>query len=245
MKYIYYIIGILILITIGLAVRLSDLKVDVSESALIINDKIISKSELEDLSKFGSYHSRGKDFIDSVITRELLIQEAIKRGIHKEEAFRKSIEVYYEQSLVKNIVDRKIQALSPNVTESMIGKYNEMHLSRLKYTKKTFESKDDLYKRKVSSTAAMEGEFEDLSEALRYSLFLLSPGDKSEPELLYEGYVVYQLDEIIVNPEAEKIDDDSQVRSFLIDQEKNALFNTWMNDLKKNADIQVLSQENE
>jgi len=245
MKYIYCIIGILILITFGLAVRLFGLKVDVSESALVINDKIITKSELEDLSKFGSYHSQGKDFIDSVITRELLIQEAVKQRIHKEEAFRKSIEMYYEQSLIKITVERKLQALSPVVTESMIEKYSEMSPNRLRYTKYIYENKEDYQKGKVSSATAMEGEFEDFSDVLKYSLFLLSPGDKSEPELLDEGYVVYRLDEIIRNQGVGKMHDDGQVMSFLIDQGKNAMFNTWMNDLKKNADIQVLSPENE
>jgi hypothetical protein len=126
MRYIYYIIGILCLITLGLVIRLNVVKVEVSEPALIINDRIVSQSELEEFAKVGSYHSQGSGFLDAVITRELLIQEAVREGIHEEEAFRASVEAYYEQSLVKELVDRKLQNLSAEVTADMVKEFKEM-----------------------------------------------------------------------------------------------------------------------
>lgn len=243
MKYIYYIIGILILISVGLTVRLSGLKVDVSEPALVINDKIISKTELDDLSKYGSYHSRGKDFIDSVITREILIQEALKAGIHKEEAFRKSVESFYEQSLIKVVVDRKFQELSPEVTEEMIATYKKMALSTVIFTKYIYDSEEGVQTGEASSTVKQEHSFENLSETLQFTLFMLEPGETSQPEETDEGYVVFRLDKISPNSAADGLQDDAQVKDFLIDQGKNAMFDSWMNEIRKNADIQILSQD--
>ncbi|MDX9786778.1 MAG: hypothetical protein RBT11_08375 [Desulfobacterales bacterium] len=243
MKYIYYIIGILILITIGFSFRLSGLKVEVSEPAIIINDRIISKSELGERAKFGSYHSRGKGFLNSVITRELLIQEAIKQGIHKEEAFRKSVETFYEQSLIKVLVDRKYQSLSPAVTKDMIGKFKEMLSKTIRYTKFVYENEVDVQNGKVKSTETLENDFINLSESLKFSLFLLTPGASSKPEFSEEGYVVYRLDNVSVSSKANNIPNDSQVRAFLSDQRKRAQFDLWMNETKEKADIQILTHE--
>lgn len=243
MKYIYYIIGILVLITIGMAIRLSGLKVEVSEPVLVINDKIISKNELGALAKFGSYHSRGKSFLDSVITRELLIQEAIKQGIHKEEAFRKSVEIFYEQSLVKILVDRRFELLSPVVTTAMMEKYKDLSTQRVHYTKFVYENEEDFQKGKVKSSTDLENDFENLSESLKFSLFLLNPGAMSEPESSDEGHIVYRLNKTIVSSTATPIQDDAHVRALLIDQYKRVLFDAWMNEIKKGADIQILSHE--
>lgn len=240
MKYIYYILGILILITIGLAVRLSSVRVEVSEPALVINDRVISKVELGELAKMGSYHSQGENFLDSVITRELLIQEAVKEGINKEEAFRKSVEDYYEQSLVKILIDRKYQSFSPVVTEELIAKYKEMYLKKVKYTKLVYKNEEDLHNGKVKSTIHMESDFENLSDTLKYSLFLLTPGSLSRPELSDKEYVVYRLDETFVTSETGPEPDGNQVRSFLINQGKSAMFDSWLGEIRKSADIQIL-----
>jgi len=242
MRYIYYIIGILILLTLGLAIRLNGLKVEVSEPALVINDRIISKSELEEFAKVGSYHSQGKGFIDSVITRELLIQEAIRQGIPTEETFRKSVEAYYEQSLIKTLVDRKYQSLSPEVTAEMVEQYKEMCLKDVTYTKFVYASETDRLAGKVRSETAHEHSFEDLSDTLKFTLYRLASGESSSPESIEEGFVVFRLDQISVSPDAQSVPDDDQVRAFLEEQGKNVMFDQWLSDIRESADIVDLSQ---
>jgi hypothetical protein len=241
MKYIYYILGILILITVGLVFRLSGLKIEVSEPALVINDKIIDRSELEDMMKIGSYHSRGKDTYGAIITRELLIQEAIREGIHKEEAFRKSVEEFYEQSLVKILIDRKLKQFSPVITEEMISKYKAMSSQTVGFTKTTFDTEDAYKKGEAKTATDQESDFENLSETLKYSLFTLAPGETSRLEVSDEGYVVYRLNKVSPSQEANQLPEDDDVKAILIDQGKNVMLDSWMNDLKKNADIQILS----
>lgn len=52
-----------------------------------------------------------KRFLDGQIRKELLIQEATKRGLDKGEAFRQTIERYWEQTLISALVEQKSKDL--------------------------------------------------------------------------------------------------------------------------------------
>jgi hypothetical protein len=240
MRYIYYIIGILCLITLGLAVWLNTLKLEVSDPALKINDRIISESELEEFKKVGSYHSQGSGFLDAVIIRELLIQEAIRQGIHKEEAFRKKVEAYYEESLVERVVDRKYKSLSPEVTADMVERYKEISDKTVEYTKLVYETKEDIEGGKIQSTQQEMRFFEDLSDTLQISLFQLSPGESSLPDTTAEGVVVYRLDRVSGTPGADTVHDDDEVKTFLEGRLKEAMFEQWLDEIEGAADIEPL-----
>lgn len=241
MKYIYYIIGILILITIALFLRLCGLKVEVSEPGLVVNDRIVSKSELDEFADVGSYHSRGERFWDAVITRELLIQEAMKQGIHKEEAFRKSVESFYEQSLIQAMVDLKYQSLSPEVTVDMIHRYREMCNKTIRYTKFIYEDEEAIDKEKPGSVVSREHNFEDFSGALKFSLFMLKPGESTQPELSNEGYVVYRIDGIADGSGSDAGENDEEIKAFLTEQTRKELFDEWLGEIKKEAHIEILT----
>ena len=242
MKYIYYIIGVSVVLTLGLVLRLSGVKVEVSDPALVINDRVISTTELSEFAQVGSYHSKGEGFLDAVITRELLIQGAIAQGIHTEEAFRKSVEAFYEQSLVKAMVDRKLQSLSPDVTEEMVSKYIAMCPKSVRYTKTVYESEEGFEKGEPQSSTQQEHDFEDLSEALQFDLFSIEPGDSTPPERSNEGLVVYRLDAAVDSETPGTVPDDDQVMAMLIDQSRNAMFDTWLNDVRQKAHIEVLTE---
>jgi hypothetical protein len=244
MKYIFYILGILIVLTIGVALRLSNsLKVEISEPAIVINDRILSEKELDERHKSGSYHSQGKGFLESVITRELLIQEAVKQGINKEEAFRKSVENFYEQSLVKILIDRKFQSLTPIITDEMVGKYTALSGKTLQLTKFVYQNEEDIQKRHPQSSVGIKNEFENMSDSLKFSLLFLKPGELSSPEHTETGYIVYRLDTTLDSTDTEPVTDRTQIREFLIHQNKKNQFDSWLEQLKNKADIQVLKKE--
>jgi hypothetical protein len=243
MKYIYYILGIFIVLTIGVALQLSPLKVEISEPALVINDRIISEKELDERIKSGSYHSHGGGFLESVITRELLIQEAARQGINKEEAFRKSVENFYEQSLVKILIDRRFQSLTPMVTDEMVEKYTGLSGKTIQFTKFVYRKKDDIQKGSPQSSMEIKNNFENMSDSLKYLLLLLKPGELSSPEQTQTGYVVYRLDNAIISTDAEPETDMAQIKEFLSNQSKRIQFDSWLEQLKTGADIQILTHE--
>lgn len=62
----------------------------------------------------GSAASR-REFLDSFITRKLILKEAERMGLDKDPEFLKSVEFFWQQSLVKLTLDRKIRQLCMDV----------------------------------------------------------------------------------------------------------------------------------
>lgn len=46
------------------------------------------------------------DLLDQMVKKELLIQEAKKRNLDQDEDFRRTIETYWEQTLIRNLLDQ-------------------------------------------------------------------------------------------------------------------------------------------
>lgn len=245
MRYIYYIAGIMVVLTLVTMFGWDNLKVELSEPAITINNRNISKQELDTLVKSRStenYHMA--DVLDSIITNQLLIQEAVRQGINKEESFRQSIQSYYEQSLVKVLIDRKYNSMEPVISDAMIEKYRLYSSKTLEFTKSNYNSLDDLTKGKTASSEAVKEKFINLAGQLQFILLSLATGETSYGIETDDGYVTYRLEKIekLLHP----IEDNSQtdtdhIKRFLSDQKKRLLFDAWVNDLRKNADIKILT----
>ena len=70
-----------------------------------------------------------KDLVDQEIKKELLIQEAMRLGLDKDDSFRQAIEKYWEQTLITTVVKQKMEAIQKNtiVTAEEVNKaYQEM-----------------------------------------------------------------------------------------------------------------------
>jgi len=66
-----------------------------------------------------------REYIDRLLEKEILLQEAQRQGLDREGDFMKSIENYWEQALLKLLLQRKSSELSGlvNVDEDEIKKY--------------------------------------------------------------------------------------------------------------------------
>ena len=53
-----------------------------------------------------------RQYLESFIEKEVLLQEAQRQGVDKEKAFMKSIEKYWEQALLKTLLERKSREIS-------------------------------------------------------------------------------------------------------------------------------------
>lgn len=82
-----------------------------------INNYEITKDEFEEefrdsvFSVSDTEESR-KSFMDNLINRKLVLQEAERQGVDKDKAFLKSIERFWEQSLLKVMLDKKSKDIS-------------------------------------------------------------------------------------------------------------------------------------
>ena len=239
MKYIYYIIVIMIIFS-GLAVYgLKDTHVEISKPFLSINDRIISEDEFKNmLVRKPSYMNR-EQFIESVIEKQLLIQEAIKMDINKEESFRLSVENFYEQSLIKILLDRELDSLKVDVTNDEITKYKAFVQNKLFLTKMSYPSMKDEQNKTNEIIEKFETDFIDLSDDLKFLVLNLNIGQSSKPKVTDFGVFVYRLDDIQKDETPDKIQefDMNQVSLYIQDKKKEQLLAEWSDKIRETAEI--------
>jgi len=82
-----------------------------------INNYEITKEEFIEEFKDSAYgvsdtEESRKSFLDNLINRKLVLQEAQRQGLDKKKDFLKSIERFWEQSLLKVMLDKKSKDIS-------------------------------------------------------------------------------------------------------------------------------------
>jgi len=88
-----------------------------------VNDYKITRSEFEAEFKASPYRSADtpesrKTFLNSLIDRKLILQYAQQKGLDKEQGFLKSIEKFWEQSLLKIALDKKTKEIASRISAS-------------------------------------------------------------------------------------------------------------------------------
>lgn len=238
MKYIYYIAGILVVFSMLAVYGLQDTRVEISKPAIVINDRIITESEYNALLPSKPYYMTEDQFIDSIITKQLLIQEGVKQDINKEETFRASVENYYEQSLIKLLLDRQLTTLAVEVSEQEIERYHSLSQSKIHVSKLRYETLAAALAGENPILQKIESDFMDISDDLKFIVFTLKKGQSSAPFVTNAGVIVYRLEEII-SLDAGKISgiDMEKIALFIQEKKKEVLMDEWSKKLKENAEI--------
>lgn len=247
MRYIYYIIIIFLGLSaiIGYELRSRD-RVS-KDAAIIINDRTITVEEFNRLYSTKPPDMREKsDFINSLITKELLLQESKKTGIDREESFRRSIQNYYEQSLIKLLIDRKFATMHIELDENEFNRYMSLINRSLHITIFTFntleEAKRGVYREGERKTIF----FGDLAKDMREHLAELRVGETSEPVKMGDSYVAVRLDRTDIIPGEMPSDTERKmIRKMLLDEKKEKAINDWIADLRNRASVKILINEGE
>ncbi len=73
--------------------------------------------------------SARKEFLDTFISRKLILKEAEREGLDKDPEFLKDVQLFWEQSLLKLMLSRKMKELSMDIKvgEDEIRDYYSMH----------------------------------------------------------------------------------------------------------------------
>ncbi len=79
-------------------------------------------AEMEMDKDFKLTHAARKDFLDDIIKKEILIQEAQKLKLDTREEFRRAIERYWESTLIRDLLELKAREIAKRtiVTEEEI-----------------------------------------------------------------------------------------------------------------------------
>ena len=242
MRYIRIILALLILASIAALIylwpRASAQKQDVVAT---INGYQLARSEL---SSSLSEEERGhemEDVLNAAITRTLLIQEAERQKIDKEEAFRKSLKNFYEQSLLKTLIDRKYAALNVAVSDEDIDRYLSLFGKNIRFTRLQV-SANPPYRPVSNQGETTDVPFDNLADSLKPIISSLKPGEYAVRfDTGHEQYGL-RLDAVtapatastatVVLPRAiAKMDIEQSKKEQLVGQ--------WLMELRQNANITI------
>ena len=93
------------------------------ETVISINNYNITRGEFEKEFKDSAYGKNGtpedrKAFLENLINRKLILQQAQKEGLDKEKSFLKAVEKFWEQSLLKIALDKKTKEIDAKISVS-------------------------------------------------------------------------------------------------------------------------------
>jgi|WetSurMetagenome_2_1015567.scaffolds.fasta_scaffold123080_1 hypothetical protein len=103
------------------------------KSAITIGKISVSAKEFDDAYKASGFAASGQDkrkeFLEFFISRKLILQESESLGLDKDPQFLRSVQLFWEQSLLKLALSRKINelAVGTRVDEKLIKNYYEQN----------------------------------------------------------------------------------------------------------------------
>ncbi len=243
MKYLFVILALVILSS---AVTLYYLQPeDLSKNrdvAVTVNGHQLSRKQVSDQGLRRGYHSGESEesSINSLVIKQLLLDEAQRMGIDREDEFRKALKDYYEQSLIKVLTDRKLNSVQVMVTDEDIDRYLNCSGKMLTFTRIPVENGKILEEQSRQNSVI----FDDLSESLRLVLASLKPGEKISQFETGTEIGMILLDKM---EKAEGFDpvvyDRERVRELLSNYKKSLEIDRWINGLRKNASVVVFDEE--
>ena len=127
-----------------------------------INNYTITPQEFMDEFKLSSYAKENtpqsrREFLNMLIRRKLILQEAQAKGLDRDPEFLKSVERFWEQSLLKRAMDKKSLEIQGSILIS--DKAVEAVYNKLKSEGKAEKPYDQMYKQlKWSLTQLQESQ---------------------------------------------------------------------------------------
>jgi len=244
MKYICFILVIILLPLLVLAYNQIQRKPLLDNAAIIIDNTIVTRDDFARLSAEDRppYRKTRAEVIDSIVTRQILVAEARKRGIDRRESFRWAMENYYEQSLVKALMNEVQETLPVTVTEPEIDRFVELLDSTIHYTAFTHATLPAAETAPREKGVAASIPFADLGTDMKDLFLGLAAGESTAPIPRDTGYVVYRLDRIEAGAApslAGRITAEA-ARAMLLNHRKKEALDNWIAGLRDRADVQLL-----
>ncbi len=243
-----------------------------------VNGSVITvddfQREMEGLPDFAKTMFKGEDgkkrFLDELINKELLYQEAEKRGLDKDEAFKKKVEDFKKLTLVSMLLTKEVEDKA-SVTDADVKDYFDKHKDELKSRDKIRAShilvKTEDEAKKVIARLKKGEDFAKLAKAVSIDkasaerggdlgyfsrgqmvpefeavAFQLKKGEISQPVKTQYGYHIIKVTDIKQGVPLSFDTIKDQLKQKLITDKQRELFNTFVNGLKKTAKMQVNSQ---
>jgi hypothetical protein len=241
MKYLLTILSIACLATaVALFAFWPEKQPEEKDIAVTINGHNLPRATLENKDAQAGYHrSSQEELMESAITRELLLQEAQRQAIDKEPNFRAALKSFYEQSLIKVLLDRQYQKTDAKVSEEEVSAFLSLYGKRVTFSRIAADSPAGTDKEAVQHQQ-MTAIFDDLAEPLQVVISTLRPGEAAVKYDTGSDQYTIRLEGIGDSPVAgSAVPDRETVRQRLIAYKREQQMSNWLNDLKKSASITI------
>jgi hypothetical protein len=169
-----------------------------------------------------------------------LIQEGKRRGIDQEEDFRRSIQRYYEQSLIKVLMDRQYATLKEDASQADIERYLELYGSVVDFKVLHYMREGEAAETQPIRSESHQVPFAEISSSLRAILLTLTPGTASAPAWNGLDYESVRLENLAPSPTPIPPPDDlAVVRQEITEARKELRMNEWLAQMRRNAVIVI------
>lgn len=241
MKYLFTILGIVLAATLlTLYYIWPEQQPHQTDIAVTVNGHDLARTSIAAPNLNSDSH--GEDYaalLDSAITRELLIQEAQRQDIDKEESFRKSLKTFYEQSLIKILTDRQYSQVKVTVEEKEIDAYLAFYGKMVTFSRLPATATPP-YAPEATEGDQNEVLFDDLSESLQLILAGLKPGEFAIKFDTGSDRYAIRLDKLVP---AQAVDGKQPprevIRDMLMDYKRQQQIVKWLDELRTKASITI------
>lgn len=241
MKSHYYVLLIVVLVSVFSGAYLFGGHLGSTRSvALQVNDLQLSPEALQThLATPALAHLESGEAVESLVTRFLLIQEAQRSGIDRQEDFRQMVQNFYEESLIKALIDLKHDALQVEVSAKDIDFFLEQAHKVFELRLQWASGHEDALQGRFEHDRTDYRRWEDLPPVLRRALLTLQIGQSSAPLELEQRYVVLSLSGVEEPQETLAVPSRQEVAEILSNEQERKLLDDWLENLRSSATVEI------
>jgi len=236
MKYLLTVLAIILAVTAVTVFYLWPEPESIETNILVtINGHNLPQSVLDQKKEQSGYHSKDdKAILDTIIINELLLQEAQRQGIDKEPKFRIAVQNYYEQSLIKILIDRQFSDTKNEATDKDIDQYISNYGKIFTFSR--LPEKNSADPSQIPQQKSIL--FDDLSDSLKLMLGAMKEGEVVTDFYTGNEVVAFRLDKIEPGPDQEPfIGNRKSIKKIITNNKKEKALTSWIKELRDRATI--------
>lgn len=244
MRHIYYILAIIVASTILMVFYIIESRPTVDNKCVLqINDQQFSREDIARMrSDYMPFLEQSEEALDRLIDRSLLIQEAMKIGVDKREPFRASIQNFYEQTLIKTLIEEKYSEFTSTISETEIDSFAQLLNSQATLNENLFKDEKSAREKKapISSRRLDKVDVAELSDQVKLRLIALQTSGVCEPIKTASGFVNYEIIDITRGADANrKLSgiERTVIADKLRDLKLQMKITEWLTNLRQSATI--------
>jgi parvulin-like peptidyl-prolyl isomerase len=224
-----------------------------------VNGAAVTAAELQrEIEGYGKNNPITRHTIDDrlqlIIEQKLLIQEAVRMGIPEDKKFVETIKTFWEQTIIRNLIEAKSAELSGKifVTEQEIAnEYDKMKYRPRIRAVRGVRTKEDAAAvvRQMQGGKRIDGEeiigpmfYEDVKGSPLADAFDMKEGQTEAFDAAGEHIVIGVIDrESIPLPPLKELE--KRIRESILVQKRQKALADWIAVVKKNAEVEIDESE--